>query len=82
MTGQKELSEELAGGALKSMEMLRCSKEAARRGSDRTGTRSSGRRKRELTEPNIRNECVDGSREETKKKHKSEGLGTDSSKLG
>ena len=37
---QRELSEELAGGALKSMEMLRCSKEAARRGSDRTGTRS------------------------------------------
>ena len=37
---QKELSEELAGGALKSMGMSRCSKEAARRGSDRTGTRS------------------------------------------
>ena len=39
---QRELSEELAGGALKSMEMLRCSnrEEAARRGSDRTGTRS------------------------------------------
>ena len=37
---QRELSEELAGGALKSMEMLRCSKETARRGLDRTGTRS------------------------------------------
>ena len=37
---QRELSEELAGGALKSMGMSRCSKEAARRGSDRTGTRS------------------------------------------
>ena len=36
---QRELSE-LTGGALKSMGMSRCSKEAARRGSDRTGTRS------------------------------------------
>ena len=35
--------------------------------------KGSGRRKRELTEPNIRNECVDCSREEIKKKHKSEG---------
>ena len=38
---QRESSAELAGGALKSMGMSRCSaKEAARRGSDRTGTRS------------------------------------------
>ena len=37
---QRELSEELAEGALKSMGMSRCSKEAARRWSDRTGTRS------------------------------------------
>ena len=37
---QTELSDELAGGALKSMKMLRCSKEVARRGLDRTGTRS------------------------------------------
>ena len=37
---QRELSEEFAGRALKSMGMSRCSKEAARRGSDRTGTRS------------------------------------------
>ena len=36
----RELSEELAGGTLKSMGMPRCSKEAARRGSDRMGTRS------------------------------------------
>ena len=35
--------------------------------------KGSGRRKRELTEPNIRSECVDGSKEELKKKRKSEG---------
>ena len=35
-----ELSEEFAGSALKTMGMSRCSKEAARRGSDRTGTTS------------------------------------------
>ena len=68
---QRELSEELAGSALKSMDMLRCSKEVARRRSDRMGTRSCVH-KRELTDPNIRSECVDGSREETKKKRKSE----------
>ena len=37
---QRELSEELAGSALKSMGMSRCWREAARRGSERTGTRS------------------------------------------
>ena len=35
--------------------------------------KGTGRRKRELTEPNIRSECVDGSREEMEKKHKFEG---------
>ena len=35
-----ELREELAGSALKSMGMSRCSNEAAKRGSERTGSRS------------------------------------------
>ena len=34
---QRELREEFAGGALKSMEMSRCSREAATEGSDSTG---------------------------------------------
>ena len=37
---KREMSEEFSGSALKSMGMLRCSKEAARRRSNRTGTRS------------------------------------------
>ena len=62
---QRELSAELAGGALKSMGMSRCSKEAARRGSDRTGRRcrkGSGHRKNGLTGPGTRSERADGNK--------------------
>ena len=36
----RELSDEFAGGALKSMGMSRCTREAATRGSDRMGAKS------------------------------------------
>ena len=70
---QRELSEELAGRALKSMGVSRCSKEAP----EEVHTKQEQGpvcRKRNclcingLTEPGIRSECVDGSWEYKKKK--------------
>ena len=62
----KELSEEFAGGALKSMGVLRCSREA-------TGlmcTKGSGPRNG-LTERSIRSRCADGNKAQLKEERTS-----------
>ena len=72
--GHRELSEEFAGGALKSMEcrnvQMRLS-EGVQTARDEVLHAERALRKHGLNEPNIRSECIDGSR---KTERRSKGL--------